>query len=75
METNLISETLTAVNLFLKDGRRLTGQLINSVNSNEEGPWKFVSNWNYQEYEKTHSPNCVEIYPTEMIDHIDPYLK
>lgn len=76
METTIFNDTVTAVNLFLKDGRRLCGLLLNNLNNvQENNQWQFVSNWNLKEYEKTHSPRLVEVYPTEAIDHIDPYLK
>lgn len=75
MEQNIINNTLTAVNLFLKDGRRLCGLLLNNLNNPEPGPWKFVSNWNFPEFEKTRSARLVEVFSNDMIDRIDPYLK
>jgi hypothetical protein len=75
MEQNIISDTLTAVNLFLKDGRRLCGLVLNNVNNTDQDSWKFVSNWNLPEFERTHSNQYVETFSTDMIHHIDPYLK
>jgi hypothetical protein len=74
MNQNIISNTLTAANLFLKDGRRLCGLLLTPITPDQQS-WQFVSNWNLPEFEKTHSNQYVEVFSSEMIHHIDPYLK